>query len=151
MSGFNISVQTICINFEGSLRIWTFVTVRRVGIMEINFREHFSWLNKNTFETILRRDRRNDDIQVIDLVIKEALAKGENNCSQMLRVTTKFNDGTKDAVERFIVKGMLIHGIPTIIEEMNLFEKEIHIYEDVLPTVQQLLQSIGDDSELSAK
>lgn len=119
--------------------------------MEINFREHFVWLNESTFEAILRRSCKNDKLQVISLNIQEALPRGENNSSQMLRVTVRYNDGSSEVVESFIVKGMVILFDPSIIAEMKLFEKEIRIYTQVIPAITKLLQSIGDDSALSAK
>lgn len=120
-------------------------------MMNINYREHFSWLNESTFQILLRLDRKNERIHVKDLVIEEALARGENYASQMLRVTVKFHDGFVDVAEPFIVKGMVIHGVPSIVTELRLFQKEIVNYQQVLPAVQSLLRSIGDDTVLSAK
>lgn len=120
--------------------------------MDINYREHFQWLDEPFFENILRRDRQNGSLRILAIDVKEALAKGENYFSQMLRVTAKFYDASSNELtESFIAKGMLISNVPGVIAEMKFFHKEIVNYEKVLPELEALLRSIGDNAVMSAK
>lgn len=116
-----------------------------------NIRSDYPWLTEALFERILKLELSNSKIRVTDFVVKSALGKGENYTSQMLRVRVNFTDGMSTKSASFIVKATLPNGINDIVAEMGLFRKEIENYEKVLPAVQELLQSIGDNTLLSGK
>lgn len=116
-----------------------------------NICSEYPWLNEALFERILQREWANGNIRVIDLVVKSALGKGENYTSQMLRVRVNCQDGLRTRSAAFIVKAPLNNGMNDVIAELGLFRKEIENYEKVLPAVQAILLSIGDEPLISGK
>lgn len=113
---------------------------------------NYPWLTKEFFQKILCCDNSNSIISVNNYAVKAALAHGENYTSQMLRANVSYECDGKKCEKRFIVKAALANKeLKAMLDELRLFEKEIIIYQEVLPEVEKLLVSIGDHTKLSAK
>lgn len=111
----------------------------------------YSWLTNEYFEEILRRD--NEAIVVKNVALEHALAKGEHYGSDMLRANVEY---TTDSVIKnisFVIKSVTVTdpGMEEILRSMGIFQKEITIYQKILPEVERLLHSIGDFSKLVPK
>lgn len=113
------------------------------------------WLTKDFVRKILVDNFENDsDIIVHDLFVQPAVGKGENFASCMLRVRVDYTLRSGRAKQvKLIVKTQLQGGSTNnaSIEEINSFGLEIHAYEDVVSKVHELLRSIGDDTQLTAR
>lgn len=128
---------------------------------EINLQSTYPWIDIDLFQRVLAKDFPNNSIQIKSYHIKPALAKGKNFTSQMCRafisyttITSDSNDGDKSDLHeiRYIIKaGHSDLKQRAIFNEMNMFRKEIMIYEHILPEVYKLLDSIGDETKLSPK
>lgn len=121
---------------------------------EINdeYQKNYPWLSKEFFQKILAKEFSGKQICVDKYTIKAALAHGENYTSQMLRTNVSYKCDGQQCEKRFIVKAALINKqLKAMLDELRLFEREIIIYQDVLPAVEKLLASVGDHTKLSAK
>lgn len=119
------------------------------------FAEHYPWISNAFFEQILRREHQDNSIVVKDYTLKAALGKGENYISQMLRVRVNYSSIIDPFVDHIslIVKAAVINNaeMSAIAAELDVFRKEIIVYQQIIPNVEKLLRSIGDYSRLSAK
>ena len=111
----------------------------------------YPYLNKEFFEKVLNGDTK--IYSVSDYTIDAALGKGENYTSQMLRccvnytcVKTNEKKSTKYVIKAAIVVNQTAN---EMIQELGLFKSEIAIYKLVLPQVEKLLKSIGDNTKLA--
>lgn len=116
------------------------------------------------FENLLRLDRSDSTICVQSVLSKPAVAQGENYASQLIRVTVSYTAGSIDIttttdnnqlplnVANFIVKsGTSNIAIKELMDDLDVFKKEIVCYTKLLPEAGRLLQSIGDDAKLAPK
>lgn len=113
----------------------------------------YPWLTTELFTRIVQKVCPNNVVRVQTYAVKAALAKGENFTSQMLRATVSYTiDGDESAREiRFIIKAAHTDmTVRAILDEMDLFQKEIVNFEYILPEVYKLLESVGDHTKFSA-
>lgn len=119
------------------------------------FTANYPWISNAFFERILRREHQDNTIVVKDYTLEPAVGKGENFASQMLRVHVNYsskNDPSADQIS-LIVKAVITSNaeLAAIAAELEVFHKEIATYQQIIPRVEKLLRSIGDNSRLSAK
>lgn len=125
----------------------------------VDFQSLYPWITTEFFERILQREYGDNSIRVRSYTLKAALAKGENYLSQMLRTTVRFTANSSTTVAAaadqsisLIIKTVLPNAeINTVTAELGLFRKEIVAFQRVIPAVEKLLQSIGDETKLSAR
>lgn len=121
----------------------------------VDFQAFYPWITNEFFERILRRDQQDETIIVHGYTLKAALGKGENYLSQMLRTTveyTKANATVKSTIGLIIKAVLSDPNMASLTTELDVFRKEIRIYQEVIPAVERLLRSIGDDqTRISAK
>lgn len=119
------------------------------------FAENYPWISNAFFERILRREHHDSSIVVKNYTLKAALGKGENYISQMLRVRVNYSSIKDPSVDHIslIVKAAVTNNaeLAAIAAELDVFRKEIIVYQKIIPNVEKLLRSIGDYSRLSAK
>lgn len=114
----------------------------------------YPWICMDLFKRILEKDFPNITANIQSYDIKPALAKGTNFTSQMFRAIIYYNTTINDGLHemRYIIKaGHSDLKQRAIFDEMNMFQKEIIIYEYILPEVYKLLEEIGDTTRLSPK
>lgn len=96
----------------------------------------------------------NDDqtIDVLNFTIEPAVSSGNNYASLLLRSHIKYTKNNKRNnifVKRVIIKTILADsGAAKIISDVSLYDKEIVMYDRILPKFQELLISVGDDDQL---
>lgn len=119
------------------------------------FAADYSWISNVFFERILRREYNDNTIVVKDYTLTPAIAKGENFTSQMLRIRVNYSSINYPSVNKIslIVKAVITRNTEAaaIAEELEVFHKEIIVFQQIIPAVEKLLRSIGDYSRLSAK
>lgn len=125
-----------------------------------DFQNQYNWINNDLFQRILTKEHERYTVKVLNYDLKLALKPGENYASQMIRARvyfTKQDKNSKGAAGKkceisFIVKAIIRNEVvQELMEEINVFEKEILIYEHVLPAVEQLLFKIGECGKLAPK
>lgn len=117
--------------------------------------QYYPWLNNAFFEQILGNENPTENISVESVHIKPALNHGENYASQMIRATVQYfiNENFDDVQEiRFVIKALVINeAMARITKEFKMFDREVIVYQHIMPEVEKLLESIGDDTKLSPK
>lgn len=122
-----------------------------------NFLELYPWIKTDLFESILRADEANQSVEVKSFSIKAALGKGENFGSQMLRAEVQYilNESVAQVEKHrsLIIKTVILTSpeVAIVFAELGLFRMEITAYQLIIPKVQKLLLSIGDEAKFSAK
>lgn len=123
---------------------------------DFDFEDHYPWITKTFFQQILDKEFSTfgKATTVKDYNLKHALSIGENYASLMIRaiVTYRINDSECDENMNFVIKVPVpIKELREIFDEMKLFEKEIIMYEQVLPAVEQLLSAVCENVKLAPK
>lgn len=113
-----------------------------------------SWIDRHLFERALKQDHPTRDIHIQNYSLVAAIPAGENFTSQLIRavVTYKFNEPTLHET-KFIIKTAL--GDATAkdgFESMKLFEREVTVFQAVLPEVYKYLQNLDEaDTPIAPK
>lgn len=119
--------------------------------MADNF-EKYSWLNKLYFEKLLHRD---NGITVTNIALEAASGKGEHFSSDMIRAKVEYSINGNSLINNtsLIIKSVTVSDpqMEKLLRSMGIFEKEIIIYQQILPEVEKLLNSVGDLTKLSPK
>lgn len=114
------------------------------------------WLTKDYLETCLRTYYNDAKLKLVKMQAKAALGKGENYGGVLTRVKAEFkpscnNSGIKKG--SYIIK-TTFEGDELAIKAMepyDIFNREIGIYEEILPKLKLLLKEIGDDEQIFAE
>lgn len=117
------------------------------------FPQH-KFITESFFQEILQKQYSNDSIQVEKLKLEAALAKGENFSSDIIRVEVEFrlNDNAVKKSANYILKvGHSNDSTQELLDEFDVFHREIVAYRDILPAVDRLLLSVGDNTKLAPK
>lgn len=115
--------------------------------------ETYPWITDSFILENLRKIEKDAEITLNSFDIRDALEKGENFCSSIFRISVKYevnvNNNLDDKLKKeksFILKTEIQNDeFDSISNQLNLFAREITAYERILPRVQQLLKTIGDD------
>lgn len=109
---------------------------------------HPKWLNKSFFTDIVRRDY--NTCKIIGFGVDVASGNGENYCSILYRVKVKVENDTNGIAHRsFMVK--LNHETGCGVELariMNVFPKEVAMYNELLPAFEQYYSLSGDNLKI---
>lgn len=118
-----------------------------------NLKDHYEWLNSDFFHRILSVDNENQTIKILDYQVKPALNYGENYASQMIRATvTYLINGIEERGQRFVIKALVLNEVmANMTKEFKIFDKEIMVYQNILPAVEKLLKLAGDNTKLSPR
>lgn len=112
----------------------------------------YPWLTNDLFNRIVQKDHPQAKIKINGFSTKLALSLGENYASTMIRATVhSMVDGEK--IEKYFIIKAAHHKqeVRQTLTELRMFEKEITMYRDIIPRVEQLLKDIGDQCQLAAK
>lgn len=114
----------------------------------------YTWITNEFFQKILQKDHNSKYVVVTSFELHEAIGKGQNYGSDLLRATVHFSvDGAAAEQIKLIVKTAISTNPAMAVRfaEMGLFRKEITAYDRLLPEVEKRLRSIGDNSKLVPK
>ena len=112
------------------------------------------WMDKTFFERVIRHHEKDAKTEVKDFVITPGSKMGEHFASIMFRCVLNFSSKfNKSGNISLIVKAMPHEeGMKKdLLEEAPLFKTEMAMYGDVLPEMENLWKSAGDDSKLAPK
>jgi hypothetical protein len=119
------------------------------------FTKKYSWIDRTFFENILKKKLASEKtITVHNHSIKEALGKGENYSSHMLRAFVTYSIEPTDSLvtDQFIIKvGLCDEGMQNLMDEFFAFHREFIVYRDIMWNVEAMLQSVGDNTQLGAR
>jgi Ecdysteroid kinase-like family len=116
-----------------------------------------SWLNEAFIQDILQKHDRNQDLRVKSLQIQQCGGKGDSYASMMYRIGTTFFD--LKAPDSIISQSLIAKTLPELdlaLEKLgagnyNVQDKEMEMYEKVLPEFERLLKSIDEDADIFPK
>ncbi|XP_030373465.1 uncharacterized protein LOC115623334 [Scaptodrosophila lebanonensis] len=113
------------------------------------------WLTESYLEPILRKHKQDAGLEITDLIIKPATAKGENYASVMTRVRVEFvrSDTKVSESACYIVKTTYENDpfVANIFAGYNVTNTEMFMYEKVLPKLSEILREIGDNEKIFAE
>ena len=115
------------------------------------------WLSENFFENILRKYFKNDKLKVKSLQIKQCGGKGDSYASTMFRVGTFVSDGILTENSKF--QSFIVKSLPDNENAMDKLgsnnydvqNKEMEMYEKILPKFSKLLEAVNEDSDFFPK
>ncbi|KAH8265383.1 hypothetical protein KR038_005418, partial [Drosophila bunnanda] len=113
-----------------------------------------SWLTEEYIQRALRAFHKDDQLRVLKLWAKPATEKGENFVGVMTRIYVEFEsrDGSVEK-ESYILKQAVSADTPQarIFAEYNVYNRELEMYDVVLPKMSQILEEAGFTDKLMAK
>ncbi|KAH8412291.1 hypothetical protein KR009_001017 [Drosophila setifemur] len=109
-----------------------------------------SWLNAEFIAEVLRKNENAPELEVIDLKITPASAKGDHYASIMFRTTAEYTTSSGKFSKSLIVKSTPEEEghKKEMLKDSFLFSTEIGMYSKVLPEFERLLRQAGDDTKL---
>ena len=116
----------------------------------MNYKTMYPIINNNFFENIISNDK-NTPVSVEEFTLTQAIGKGENFGSNMLRAIVCYKSN-KNIIQtiKFVIKIETTNEqTAQLTREIKAFEKEIGIYVDILPEVDKLLKTIGEHRQVS--
>lgn len=104
------------------------------------------WMDKKFFETVIRQYKSDGSITVVEFTFNGTFS--DHFASEMYRVSIEFKSkqSTNTETIRVVVKAKASEESLAKGEKAGgpLFDTEISMYRDVLPTFQQLFESKGE-------
>lgn len=100
-------------------------------------------LDVEFFKRVITSERKTSTIQITKLVVTNATSAGDNYCSDIYRANLIYDD--LESNESNIKLSLIVKSMPelvqrgTVIEDLQLYEKERDIYFDVLPKLSKIL------------
>ncbi|KAH8327015.1 hypothetical protein KR074_000654, partial [Drosophila pseudoananassae] len=112
-----------------------------------------NWLTNEYFQPWLQKYYKDEGLKVLKIWAKPAGGKGENFVGVMTRIQVAYQQGdgvTKN--ESYIVKQALSPDIPqtAVFVEYDLYQREMNMYEFILPKLKEILQEAGLHEKLTA-
>ncbi|XP_022218899.2 uncharacterized protein LOC111071718 [Drosophila obscura] len=109
------------------------------------------WLTHDYLEHALRSYYKDEQLKIVQLQINPALGPGENYGGVLTRARIHFTlskDPAQEQLQNLIVKTAIDDDelSKELMEPYDIFNREMNIYEEVLPKLNDLLKEI-DDSE----
>ncbi|XP_023178911.2 uncharacterized protein LOC111604904 [Drosophila hydei] len=109
-----------------------------------------AWLNAQFIEEVLRKHEKVAELNVLDVRMSPASAKGDHYASIMFRANVSYAiKGAKQS------KSLIIKTMPDqeghkkeLLSESHIFETEIGMYTKVLPRFEEILSAAGDNTRL---
>lgn len=112
------------------------------------------WLTENYLLDALRKYYGDHKLRITSLDARPALARGENYGGVLTRVTAEFTlrDGSSQT-GHYIIKTSFEADefCRKTMEPYDIFNREMAIYEQILPKLNSLLGEIGDDEQIFAE
>lgn len=112
------------------------------------------WFTQNYMENCLRKHYKDVDIRITRLDVCPALGKGENYGGVLTRATVHFcTSRGAEKVGRYVLKTSYESDefARKLMEPFDIFNREMTIYENVLPKLKALLAQAGDTEQLFAE
>lgn len=108
-----------------------------------------AWLNKAFFLNLIKSNY--PDGEIVNLNLQPANKRGENFSSTMLRAELTIKTNEQNIKRNLIVKIDPIGMTQEIMDQFNVFPKEIEMYKTILPAIETILQKIDQKIKLSPR
>lgn len=111
------------------------------------------WLNAQFFTDILRNYEKAPELEVVEIHISPASAKGDHYASVMFRANVSYTTQKGKFSKSLIIKTMPeVEGHKKdMLSESHLFKTEIGMYTKALPKFEEILRAAGDTTKLCAE
>ncbi|XP_037714887.1 uncharacterized protein LOC119558551 [Drosophila subpulchrella] len=112
-----------------------------------------TWLTEEYLEQRLRTYYKDDQLKVLKILAKPATEKGQNYMSLMTRIHVDYQQSDGLVQKRsYIVKQALSENVPQakVFVEYDVYNREMDMYEFVLPKMKELLQEAGLKGKIAA-
>lgn len=110
-----------------------------------------SWITEEFLQDLISKYENSDKIKVIEKSVTPAVGFGNNYMSMLHRVIVKFRENGSNSKEQHLI----IKQFPTsqfskkFVEELKLFEREIFIYEEILPRINDIFKRFSKEPFLA--
>lgn len=111
------------------------------------------WITFDLIERLVQSSKGDNGCKLRTFNVDDAIGKGENFCSNIVRVSAIFcSDSSFEQTRNFIVKSSLEDDeFDSVNNEVAYFPKEISVYDKVLPAVEEMLLSIGEKKRIAPR
>lgn len=111
-----------------------------------------NWMSDDYFETVLS-SHFGDSVKIVSNTITPAAKKGENFASTVYRVRItyqrKSGNGEDETISLILKTNSSNAAIQEVVEEFQVFERELTTYKEVLVDCEKTLNSLGDSLNFS--
>lgn len=116
----------------------------------------YPWITKEFLTSILNQIEKNPNISIDSFEIKNALGKGENFASNIMRIIVNYRTDSSAISEKqisFVQKSMPIEENVDYVNDfiVKVFVKEIDVYTKILPCIEMLLETAHIDDPIAPK
>lgn len=114
------------------------------------------WLDETFVLKSLRTYFPDQNIKIHDFKANSALGKGENFLSDILRLTVTYMETTANTTNELQSKNLICKlGLsdPKVLDQissLNIYSKEMEMYEKILPKIKVIIVDSGDDDTFFA-
>jgi len=112
-----------------------------------------TWLTVEYLEPRLRTYYKDDQLKVLKICAQPATEKGQNYMSLMTRIHVDYQQSDGLVQKRsYIVKQALSENVPQakVFVEYDVYNREMDMYEFILPKMKELLQEAGLKEKITA-
>lgn len=112
--------------------------------------EDLPWITAQYIETCLKKYFSDESVTIKNLVLKSVTAKGDNYGGVMVRILVTFSrSGYEDVSTSLVLKTQIWNELLSkTLKVYDIHNKEMDIYEHVLPKIRILLQGIGEQGDM---
>ncbi|XP_063709151.1 uncharacterized protein LOC134837694 [Culicoides brevitarsis] len=110
------------------------------------------WLDNEFFQRALRNFYKDNFISVKNVVTRPGTKIGEHYASCMYRAEVTYENKEKlEKIEKLILKTLPTEDGPKLemLKASTAFETEMRMYGEVLPAMEKLLKSVGDETRIA--
>ncbi|KAL5285584.1 hypothetical protein ACFFRR_007345 [Megaselia abdita] len=108
------------------------------------------WLTREFLLDLLRNHFKNESLEIKELVVKKAtISKNSGFASELHRASLIITKDGKEEKFSLIVKDHPKGQTGAIAKKSKLFHREIVAYKEIIPRVNELLHSIGDNTKIT--
>ncbi|XP_037947057.1 uncharacterized protein LOC119678993 [Teleopsis dalmanni] len=108
------------------------------------------WLNNDFLKEVIQSYEKNKDVKVTNFKLTPGTVKGDHFASVMFRAHVDYKLRHSRYSKSVIIKTMPeAQGLKKeMLENSHIFETEIKMYTEILPKLESVLRSIGDDTKI---
>lgn len=108
-----------------------------------------NFLNKKYLEKVLQAHEKSETIQIINFDIRPPIIEESHHASLLLRADVNYSYHENVFNKRFIIKTMLLNEeIAKLMKNAEIYQREMIMYNRILPEYKKLLHSIHDSDQL---
>lgn len=103
-------------------------------------RKYPDYISKEFFEKALKSGFNSNSIVITDLKLSMGSSAGDNYCSDIYRAAIEYTNAGQSKKISLIIKAMpFSEARGPLLEDLEVFEKEVKMYMETLPAMSKLL------------